>query len=93
MLAILLLIPVVLVYFLLAYGFVLSQLWLWFVVPLGVVPISILQACGLLLVVSCTIPKSDIYKKKEEVDSGKLIGWYITPWFTYLIGYCVHYFM
>lgn len=37
-------------------GYVLSHLWLWFVVPLGAPSISVPHACGIGLLVRCLRP-------------------------------------
>lgn len=51
-------------------GFVLSWLWQWFVVPLGVGQISIAQAFGLSLLVSYAVPT---YQSKESTKFSEVV--------------------
>jgi hypothetical protein len=89
-LGVILLIPVLLVYITLTYGYVLSCLWSWFVVPLGVVEINLWQAYGLSLILALITFKPDVYKKeKRDLDSGKIFGALTSPWITLLLGYIV----
>ena len=87
-LGIMVLIPALLIYVMLAYGYVLSCLWGWFVVPLGVVQINIWQAYGLSLILAMLTYKPDIFKKeKQDLDYGKALAGLTAPWFTLLLGY------
>lgn len=61
-------------------GFVLSVLWGWFVVPLGVPPIGVLQATGLTLTVD--LVKLVIAPPREGTPQDYLQRWLIT----YLAG-------
>lgn len=49
-------------------GFVLSKLWLWFVVPLGALSISVPQAIGIDLMVTYMVvrPSNDTKTTKGE---------------------------
>jgi hypothetical protein len=47
-------------------GFVLSQLWLWFLVPLGVPVVGIAQAIGISLLVSMLTVSS--HKSSDDDD-------------------------
>ena len=74
------------------------SLWGWFVVPLGVVAISALQAMGLsLLVRGATITKADFVtavKSRDENDdiTEKTAGYvHLVFWgLTWLSGYIIH---
>lgn len=77
-------------------GFVLSYLWLWFVVPLGVSEIGIAHAIGLATVVGMlttnTSSSSDDSKDTSGII-GTVIGHLLGPFLVLLIGYIVHSFM
>ena len=86
--------PLFVVYIIFSFGFVLSYLWLWFVVPLGVSPIGVLHSYGLSLVVLMMTLRPSIYKNDEkEVDKGKIVGIFLSPWISLLIGYVVYLWM
>lgn len=56
-------------------GWVLSYLWLWFVVPLGVQPIGLWHAFGLSMMISMlTGSKVAPYPKPEGLDALKQLG-------------------
>jgi hypothetical protein len=88
--AFLFLMPIFVVYIIFSFGFVLSYLWLWFVVPLGVPPIGILHSYGLSLVVLMMTLRPSIRKNEEkEIDKGKVVGVFLSPWISLLVGYVV----
>jgi len=72
-------------------GWVLSWLWLWFVVPVFAVPaLSMLQSIGIATVIS--------FMTKQYVPTGDKAGeaWaylILTPLVTLLFGYIIHSFM
>jgi len=47
-------------------GFVLAKMWLWFIVPFGVVELSVVHAIGLSLIVSFLTFQQGAEKKQEE---------------------------
>ncbi len=47
-------------------GFIISKLWLWFMVPLGLSPIEIAHAIGLMVMVDVITFKSQIEDKSES---------------------------
>lgn len=78
-------------------GFVLTKLWMWFIVPVfALAPLTIVPAIGLALVVSFLtfhLP----YEKSKPDYSGLLahqlsVG-FIRPLFALFFGYIVHLFM
>lgn len=55
---------------------VMTKLWLWFVVPLGVLPVGFWHVCGLFAVLG--LLKSDIEKSAAtDVTWGALVGRYV----------------
>lgn len=56
------------------YSWVLTKLWAWFLVPLGMVPVGILGAYGASLVV-VYMTKSP--KKDEDATNSEKLGWAI----------------
>lgn len=87
----LLLVPVIALYA----GWVISILWGWFVVPLGVPSVGAVHAYGLALVVAMFTAKCPTKKDdREDLDVGVLI---FTPVLLYTIllvfGWIAQYFM
>lgn len=74
-----------------SYGFVLSELWKWFIVPtFSAEPISWLSAIGLLLVIS--LLKANPIAVQEYSTSGALI-FLLTPWITWCMGFTLYLFV
>ena len=75
-------------------GFVLSYLWEWFVVPLGLQPVSILHAVGLCVLLDFVTYHYYDYKKSEEVGLATSLSYIlIRPIVAMVIGAAVHYGM
>lgn len=76
-------------------GFVLSKLWLWFVVPLGVVQISIVHAIGFSLVLGfLSLKNNNAEKAKDRAErAGQFFGHMVTPLFAWGFGAIIHSFM
>jgi hypothetical protein len=74
-------------------GFVLTQLWTWFIVPTFNAPrLSIAVAIGICLVVGMFSHKQ--YNEDEKEDTTKtLVNAFLSPLITLLIGYIVTLFM
>lgn len=72
-------------------GFVLSHLWRWFVVPLGVHSISTAWGIGLITVFS--IFKSYTFPSEEVSPYEKLFLEFIMVNFAFLIGYFTSFYM
>lgn len=70
-------------------GFVLSNLWAWFVVPLGAPPIGIAEGIGLAIVVAA-MRDSTPRPQKEEDFTTMAIRVFVGPFITLGIGYVVH---
>lgn len=73
-------------------GFVLSILWGWFLVPLGVPAVGVAGAIGVALVIGM------LTEHLKNQDSTEDVGVQITvsllsPFFILLLGYIVHSFM
>ena len=78
-------------------GFVISRLWEWFAVPLGVVPIGICWAIGLGIIVGMYTPSHRIRKRKNETNSefyGRMLAKglvaTLVPWG---MGWFIHWLM
>lgn len=84
------LLPFTILYIFFSYGIAISYLWSWFVVPLGVKPISVPLAVGLVVLASM-FNSVDIYK--HETDTAKLIGFFIRPWIILFFGYLISLFV
>lgn len=81
-------------------GFVLSILWLWFIVPLGAPQIGIAHCIGISGLLSMLIAhlssRVDAQIDKEQYTKafvGSLISATLTPPLFLLFGYIVHKFM
>lgn len=66
-------------------GFVLSKLWLWFIVPLGVVAINIPTACAISLIVTLLTAKAGKGENKNLLETYGLYAVFYV--FVFLIGY------
>jgi hypothetical protein len=86
----------------LAYGLVLSFLWTWFVVPLGVRPIETIQAIGLSMTVRFITARVNFddddkpkRSEKEQWDRfiGQTIAAFVAPIMVLIGGYILHGFM
>src|SRR5690606_38361726 len=92
-------IPLVMIFSSVAYGFVLSVLWGWFIVPVFEIPdISILQAIGLSMVVGfLTYQHIESDKKSDRSLTESVIYMLmlaiIRPAIVLFIGYIVHLFV
>jgi hypothetical protein len=75
-------------------GLVLSYLWEWFVVPLGLKPVSILHAIGICILLDFVTYHYYDYKKSEEVGlSNSLCYILIRPVVEMAVGAAVHFGM
>lgn len=64
-------------------GWAISYLWLWFVVPLGVVPIGIAHACGISVIVAVLATR--VAKSDPDEEKG--------PWHDVIVTLLVSVFM
>ena len=86
----------VIVHAVVAYGFVLSKVWSWFVVPaLGVPALGVGAAIGVAFVVNVLLSniKNAIATKQEgpkKSPGDVLAGVLLDPWITLLVGYVLH---
>jgi hypothetical protein len=75
-------------------GVVLSYLWEWFVVPLGLKPVSILHAIGLCVLLDFVTYHYYDYKKSEEVGLVTALTYIlIRPIIAIIVGAALHYSM
>ena len=74
-------------------GFVLCKLWLWFIVPLGLHPISYVHAMGISIIIGMLTENANAATK----DHDKPIMGILTPFIAILlawgVGAIVHSFM
>lgn len=75
-------------------GLVLSYLWEWFVVPLGMKPVSILHAIGLCVLLDFITYHYYDYKKSEEVGLTSSLSYVIIrPVVAIVIGAAIRFIM
>lgn len=79
-------------------GFVLCQLWGWFVVPFGIMMISQAHAYGLTIVASLFITHGVKSSAEDSEGMGKTVlkafgSLIMFPLFIWLVGYICHQFM
>ena len=91
------LVPLVLLVSTIVTGYVVSQLWGWFVIPLGLPPITMWHAYGVSLLFNFMCPYLDTadLAKKDGITSGELVGKALMllvfrPALVLLFGYLVH---
>jgi len=85
----------------LLYSYVLTKLWLWFLVPtFGLPPIGMAQGYGLALIAAMLTHQQLTQSSKEDEDSPKLLKilhplflLYGRPLFTLLFGWVAHQFL
>jgi hypothetical protein len=69
-------------------GFVLTELWDWFIIPLGLKSISLFHAMGISLLLILASTKSFDFKEKTEEEKIKeYTVWIIVPLLVWLFGY------
>lgn len=72
-------------------GVVLSVLWDWFIVPLGVTPISVAHAVGICCIVLTTSQFSSPPDSKNENARFHVLSYlFLRPLFALVCGYIVH---
>jgi hypothetical protein len=72
-------------------GLVLSYLWEWFVVPLGLRPVSIIHAIGICVLLDFITYHYYDYKKSEEVGLAASLSYIIIrPIVAIIVGALVH---
>ena len=74
-------------------GFVLSYLWLWFMVPLGLPEVSLGESVGLILIARVLTFALSPNDDKEKEWYEKLLIWFLAPLIALGIGYGIHHFM
>lgn len=75
-------------------GLVLSYLWEWFVVPLGLRPVTILHAIGICVLLDFITYHYYDYKRSEEVGLAASFSYIlIRPAVAIAVGAAVHYGM
>lgn len=75
-------------------GFVLSNLWDWFIVPLGVRPISILHAIGICVLLDFITYHYYDYRKSEEIGIiSSLTYIIIRPLIALIVGFSLKCFI
>ncbi len=73
-------------------GYTLSMLWLWFAVPLGVMPVNGVHAIGLYLLINAMSGRLTSINGRDN-DDGKMIMNCIAKTLFYLIILAVAYFL
>lgn len=77
------------------HGFVLTQLWTWFVTPLTGITISLVHALGLYVIYSCVTGQANsiLMKVDERTQVEKITSVAALPLFALGIGYILTLFM
>lgn len=78
-------------------GWALSVLWGWFAVPLGLPILSVVNAMGIMLIVSVCSTKSNSVKESSDLTSSEfwseLLVAALAPIFAISAGYIYNYYM
>ena len=80
-------------------GYVIMVLWGWFIVPLGIIALSLPMAMGISLLVSyMNFQHSDFFEKHKNDSSSHKIQRFVSicigrPIMTLGLGYIIHLFM
>jgi len=84
---------ILLPFVLLLQGFVLSKLWLWFVMPLGVPAISIVHAMGITILFN--LFNNNVSHEKETLETFiiKILSGFTKSLIILLLGFIVQLFM
>ena len=91
LLTIFILIPILTVYSVVAQGFVISWLWEWYIVPLGMSSLTLIHAYGISLILYVTTHQHTVYKNaNNELSGEKITTGLIAPWWALLIGWILH---
>ena len=89
--AMLFIFPLTTIYSVLATGYIISWMWVWFVVPLGVPAITLVHAWGLSAMIYIVSRTPSIYENENnKIDGGKVTAALLMPWITLLVGYILH---
>ena len=80
----------ILIYVVSSYGFVITEFWDWFIVPIfNIEPITMLSAVGLLFFVSLFIIKLTV---PQEYPASSILMFLLNPWITWCVGYTLQLF-
>ena len=74
-------------------GFVLSIMWEWFVVPLGVEPVSLAHAIGITFIMNLLAKSVDKESLKKEDINKSYCRDFCKPILTLLFGWIVTFFI
>ena len=77
-------------------AFVLSVLWTWFLIPLGVAGLTFWHSAGICVIiglVTIQINKTSITEESGSTEFLKLVSYGMTYSFALLSGYIYHYYM
>jgi len=66
-------------------GWVISDVWLWFIVPLGMNPIGIVHSIGIGLFAG--LLKGVAFIPKEKDDRAQMISMVLSPIIVWIFGY------
>jgi hypothetical protein len=77
------------IFSILLYSYTLTKLWHWFLVPvLGLPPIGMAQAYGIMLIVAMLAQPADIKDTEDEISLSKVAKhFYLRPLLTLLFGW------
>jgi hypothetical protein len=75
------------------YGWALSQLWEWFVTPLGVPGVGIWEAAGFMVVVGLIKGTNNLKDDDDEYDTMKIAIYLWAPVFAVFYGWIIFQFV
>lgn len=73
-------------------GYVLSILWGWFLVPLGLPEIGVITGIGICIIANFVTYKASDFKEIPG-ERSNYIGMFLTPLVVLLVGWIFHSFM
>jgi len=71
-------------------GWVLTKMWLWFVTPFGVGPITIFHAIGISILLGMLTRDADIKENSAEEKVKRIVYGFLVPIITLVMGWVVH---
>ena len=67
-------------------GFVIQTLWRWFIVPLGVIALTLPQAIGFSILVKMLTARLDFREKTKDEEEKEILGAFLIPLWWWGIG-------
>jgi len=74
-------------------GFVLSILWQWFALPLGLPEIGVAHAIGIALIVAMLAHQHSHEKQESDDPMASVLAGFLSTLLFLLVGWIIHFFM